>query len=119
MGEVRRTGLLTIEDVRDSISEGTPFDVRYELVRSGDDAQPRYRCIYVVTEDDETVHYTLVGYKPGLHGAEPRTFSIWPGLVRHHREYGGDTDLRLSVVDWTLTTVPREGAAKRRRKRKA
>lgn len=117
MSELRRTGLLTLEDVRDLISQGTPFDVRYDLIRSGDDAQPRYQCSYVVQEGAETVHYTLVRYKPGVHGPEPRVFSLWPGLVRHHREFGDGTDLRLAVADWTLTTIAREGVAKRRRKR--
>jgi hypothetical protein len=119
MGELRRTGLLTLDDVRDLISQGTPFEVRYDLVRSGDDGQPRYHCIYVVNEGAETVHYTLVRYKPGPYGAEPRTFNLWPALLRHHREYGGGTDLRVSPDTWSISAIPREGAAKPKRRRKA
>ena len=116
MAEVRRKGLILLSDVRELIAQGTPFDVRYDLVGGGDYEHPRYQCTYVVTEDGETVDYTLVRQQPGPYGAKAREFLLWPGLVRHHREFGGGIDLRLSLTDWRIEAVPPgEGAAKDKR----
>ena len=118
MTEVRRTGLILVEDVRDLISQGTPFRVRYDLVGNGRDGQPRYQCVYLVEEDGETVHYTLIRRQPGPYGVQPREFNLYPGLVRHHRDYGDGSRLSLSARDWTIRLVPddedaADGEAKR------
>jgi hypothetical protein len=111
--------LILIEDMREVISQGTPFRVRYDLVRGGDNDRPIYQCVYEITEDDETIHYTLVRQKPGPYGAQPREFGLYPGLLRHHREFGGGGRLCISVDDWSVRVMPRdEDAAEEQRRRK-
>ena len=66
--------LITIDGVKDLIGSGVDFRCRYELVEFTDDGKPRYQCV--------------VSTRFGPYGPEPRLFNIWPGLFKHHHEFG-------------------------------
>lgn len=94
--------LITIDGVKDWIAKGTLFQCIYDLVGFTEDGKPRYRCIYVLADSSES--FVLVTTRVGKHGAEVRLFNIWPGLFKHHHEFGdgrslcfdGEFDLSLA-----------------------
>ncbi len=77
--------LITIDGVKDLIGSGTGFRCRYELVGFTDDGKPRYQCVYLREGEPEAV---LVSTRFGPYGPEARLFNIWPGLFKHHHEFG-------------------------------
>ncbi|MDK3075576.1 hypothetical protein QO034_21135 [Sedimentitalea sp. JM2-8] len=78
--------LITIDGVKDWTAKGIGFQCAYDLVGFTTDQKPRYRCIYVLSENSEA--FVLVTTRVGKHGADVRLFNIWPGLFRHHNEFG-------------------------------
>ena len=91
--------LITIDGVKDLIKSGNGFRCRYEFVGFTDDGKPRYQCIYLRTGVPEAV---LVSTRFGPLGPEPRYFNIWPGLFKHHLEFGDGRDLRFGA-DYAIT----------------
>lgn len=77
--------LMTIDGVKDLIASGTAFRCRYELVEFTDDGKPRYQCVYLREGEPEAV---LVSTRFGPYGPDARLFNIWPGLFRHHLDFG-------------------------------
>ena len=77
--------LITIDGVKDLIASGVAFRCRYELVGFTDDGKPRYQCIYLRDREPEAI---LVSTRITPYGPEPRYFNIWPGLFKHHLEFG-------------------------------
>jgi len=77
--------LITIDGVKDLIGSGVDFRCRYELVGFTDDGKPRYQCVYLRKGEPEAV---LVSTRFGPYGPEARLFNIWPGLFKHHHEFG-------------------------------
>ena len=113
MAGIGRRGLITMDGVKGLIAQGTPFQVRYELVGDGTDGArgiPKYRCIYEFAEHgSDFAEYVLVTTRFGPHGPQPREIGLWPGLVRHHVHYHPELDLCISS-DWTLHTAIRDGS---------
>ena len=77
--------LITIDGVKDLIKDAVSFRCRYELVGFTDDGKPRYQCVYLREGEPEAI---LVSTRITPYGPEPRYFNIWPGLFRHHIEFG-------------------------------
>lgn len=77
--------LITIDGVKDLIASDVAFRCRYELVGFTDDGKPRYQCIYLRDGEPEAI---LVSTRITPYGPEPRYFNIWPGLFKHHLEFG-------------------------------
>lgn len=77
--------LITIDGVKDLMRSGVAFRCRYELVGFTDDGKPRYQCVYLREGEPEAI---LVSTRFGPYGPEARLFNIWPGLFRHHHEFG-------------------------------
>ena len=77
--------LITIDGVKDLMRSGVEFHCRYELVGFTDDGKPRYQCVYLRQGEPEAI---LVSTRFGPYGPEPRYFNIWPGLFKHHFEFG-------------------------------
>lgn len=92
---------ITIDGVKDLIEQKVPFRCVYDLVGFTQDGKPRYRCVYVLKENSEA--FALVATRIGKRGAEVRLFNIWPGLFKHHHEFGDgkplcfDAEFRLKV----------------------
>lgn len=82
--------LITIDGVKDLIGSGVDFRCRYELVGFTDDGKPRYQCVYLREGEPEAV---LVSTRFGPYGPDARLFNIWPGLFKHHHEFGDGHDL--------------------------
>ncbi|WP_420006558.1 hypothetical protein [Arenibacterium sp. LLYu02] len=95
--------LVTIDGVKELLEEGVAFQCRYELVGFTDDGKPRYQCIYLREGEPEAI---LVSTRVGKLGPEPRYFNIWPGLFKHHHEFGDGRDLRFGP-DYSLTLEER------------
>ena len=95
--------LITIDGVKDWIAKGIGFQCSYDLVGYTADRKPRYRCIYVLNESSEA--FVLVTTRVGKHGADVRLFNIWPGLFRHHDEFGDGRRLCFDR-EFGLTLVP-------------
>jgi len=91
--------LITLEGVKDLQSKGIKFSCRYELVGFTDDGKPRYQCIYLQTDEPESI---LVSTRITPQGAEARYFNIWPGLFKHHLEFGDGRDMRFGA-DYAIT----------------
>ncbi len=95
--------LITIDGVKDLQEEGIAYRCRYELVGFTDDGKPRYQCIYLREGEPEAI---LVSTRITPHGPEPRYFNIWPGLFKHHLEFGDGRDLRFDP-DYSITLEER------------
>ena len=91
--------LITIDGVKDLIESGVDYRCRYELVGFTDDGKPRYQCVYLRAGEPEAI---LVSTRFGPHGPEPRLFNIWPGLFKHHREFGDGRALCFDI-DYAIT----------------
>ena len=91
--------LITIDGVKDLIGSGVDFRCRYELVEFTDDGKPRYQCVYLRAGEPEAI---LVSTRFGPYGPEPRLFNIWPGLFKHHREFGDGRALCFDI-DYAIT----------------
>lgn len=91
--------LITIDGVKDLIQSDVEFRCRYELVEFTDDGKPRYQCVYLRESEPEAV---LVSTRFGPHGPDARLFNIWPGLFKHHLEFGDGRDLRFGA-DYAIT----------------
>ncbi|KEJ96868.1 hypothetical protein SAMN05444149_1049 [Pseudosulfitobacter pseudonitzschiae] len=97
--------LITIDGVKDWLAKGIRFHCDYDLIGFTQDGKPRYRCIYVLPDADKP--FVLVTTRIGKHGPEVRLFNIWPGLFKHHHEFGdgrmicfdGSFGLALAQVD--------------------
>ena len=90
----RRNTLITIEGVKELINEGRDFTCEYLLVGFTVDGKPRYQVFYL--HGDERAH--LIAAKVQAQGGSaPRVFNLWPGLVRHHQEYGDGRPLTVVV----------------------
>ncbi|MFK7943123.1 MAG: hypothetical protein AB8B85_09455, partial [Paracoccaceae bacterium] len=107
----RKYQLITIKGVKSLMTDGSRFQCRYDLVELND-GTPRYPCIYLV-DGRESI---LITDRVSAHGIEARLFNIWPGLFKHHFEFGDGTDLAFGS-DFIITTgelrgfneVPRGG----------
>ncbi len=94
----RKYQLITIKGVKALMAEGSRFQCRYDLVELND-GKPRYQCIYLV-DGRESI---LISDRVSEHGIEARLFNIWPGLFKHHFEFGDGTDLAFGK-DFIITT---------------
>ena len=84
----RKYQLITIKGVRALMSEGVAFQCRYDLIELTN-GKPRYQCIYLVGGKESI----LISDRVSENGVEPRLFNLWPGLFKHHFEFGDGTDL--------------------------
>jgi len=94
----RKYQLITIKGVRALMAEGSAFQCRYDLIELID-GKPRYQCIYL-TEGRESI---LISDRVSENGVEPRLFNVWPGLFKHHFEFGDGTELCFDR-DFIITT---------------
>lgn len=94
----RQYQLITIRGVKALMADGARFQCRYDLVELSD-GKPRYQCIYLVG-DKESI---LISDRVSEQGVEPRLFNFWPGLFKHHFEFGDGTDLTIGR-DFIITT---------------
>ena len=78
--------LVTIDRVKMWLADRLPFICKYDLVGFTSDGKPRYRCIYMMGETGEP--FVLVSTRVGEQGADVRLFNIWPGIFKHHHEFG-------------------------------
>lgn len=84
----RKYQLITIKGVRALMSEGVAFQCRYDLIELTN-GKPRYQCIYLAAGKESI----LISDRVSENGVEPRLFNLWPGLFKHHFEFGDGTDL--------------------------
>ena len=94
----RKYQLITIKGVRALMERGSDYQCRYDLVEFTD-GKPRYQCIYLV-DGKESI---LISDRTSERGVEPRLFNFWPGLFKHHFEFGDGSDLCVGS-DYILTT---------------
>ncbi len=106
--------LITIDGVKDLIESGARFRCRYELVEFTDDGKPRYQCVYLREGEPEAM---LVSTRFGPYGPEPRLFNIWPGLFKHHHEFGDGRTLCFEH-DYSIPLGPPGGGDDLRSERK-
>lgn len=94
----RKYQLITIKGVKALMTDGPRFQCRYDMVELID-GKPRYQCIYLVG-DKESI---LISDRVSENGVEPRLFNVWPGLFKHHFEFGDGTNLSFDR-DFIITT---------------
>ena len=96
--------LITIDGVKDLFEKGVAFRCRYELVGFTDDGKPRYQCIYLRIGEPEAILVStrITPHGPELMFKEPRYFNIWPGLFKHHLEFGDGRNLCFGP-DYSIT----------------
>jgi hypothetical protein len=99
----RQYQLITIKGVRALMSGSSKFLCRYDLVELID-GKPRYQCIYIVNGKESI----LISDRVSENGVEPRLFNFWPGLFKHHFEFGDEADLTIGR-DFIITTGERRG----------
>jgi len=96
--------LITVEGVRERIEKGLDFTCRYDLVGFANDERPRYVCVYLF----ENKEHILISTKVTAAGIKPKILSVWPGLFKHHFEFGDKTNLCFNS-DYTITTGKTQG----------
>lgn len=95
-------GILTIKGLQSWIDDDIDFSSQYDQFGFTVDGRPRYRCIYL--RDATKTHYILVDQGPTENAFNVRLLHIWPGLFRHHQEFGDgrklcfDRDYRLTLI---------------------
>lgn len=94
----RHHELITIYGVRALLKSKQQFQCRYDLVELSN-GKPSYQCIYLFDDKE----HILIGSQVRETGVEPRYFAFWPGLFRHHHEYGDGSDLTVDK-DFIVTT---------------
>ena len=87
----KNLSLITIDGVKDLIAGGVSFQCHYDLAGFTEDSKPRYRCIYMPSDDLDW--FVLVATRVGKHGPDVRLFNIWPGLFKHHHAFGDGRSL--------------------------
>lgn len=100
----RQYTVVTIEMVRGLKEDQVPFTCRYEFIGLASLGRPKYHCIY----SSPSYVGALCKSKISRAGAEPREFDLWPGLIKHHQEFG---DGRILCVksDYTIESITPEG----------
>lgn len=94
--------LVTIDGVKAWSAQGIVFQCHYDLIGFTGDGKPQYRCVYMKGEEDKP--FVLVATRVGEEGPDVRLFNIWPGLFKHHHEFGDgrrlcfDKDFDISLV---------------------
>lgn len=81
-------------DIRRLKELGEPFRVRYEPQPWT--GQPTFVAIYTLKDGTERAYVKMLVSKSGV---APKALTLWPGVWRHHREYGDGEPLVLRIVD--------------------
>lgn len=98
----RAEGVISIYDVAKLLKENAKFHCRYDYYDLGRSNSPRYTCTYIREDGSEAVLIS-VRYAGGG-GVNKRLFSLWPGLYKHHREYGDGSEIVVHE-DNTISTI--------------
>lgn len=98
----RNQSLVTVAGVNSWKSKNQAFQVRYDLVKLGvKSGAPAYNCVYIV--DGKEFVLVATNAKPtGF--IEDRKISLWPGVHRHHHQYGDGTMLVVDAPTQTIST---------------
>lgn len=98
----RHHALVTVAGVNSWKTAGQCFQVRYDLVKLGvKSAAPAYNCVYIVDGRE----YVLVATNARPSGfIEERKLGLWPGVFKHHDQYGDGTVLVLDPKLQTIST---------------
>lgn len=84
----------TIDLVKQWQKSGNAFTIAYEPEGFTADGKPQYRATYTLTDNGQ--RDALVSTHLTEHGPDVRLFNLWPGLFKHHHEFG---DGRKLVFD--------------------
>jgi hypothetical protein len=103
MAEIaRHFTLITLDGVKDLLTRRVAFDCRYDFLGVASDGIPKYHCIYLYDGQEAM----LVLSRLGKLGPAAREFNLWPGLFKHHKEFGGGSALCINN-DWEINCIPR------------
>lgn len=94
----RHYELITIKGVRALLKSNQEFQCRYDLVEMSN-GKPSYQCIYLVAGKEKI----LIRDRTSERGVEPRIFNFWPGLFRHHHEFGDSSNITVEK-NYLITT---------------
>jgi hypothetical protein len=100
----RQYTVVTIDMVRGLIEDQVPFTCRYEFIGLASLGRPKYHCIYT----SPTFVGALCKSKISRAGAVAREFDLWPGLFRHHHEFGDGRILCINS-DYTIESITPDG----------
>lgn len=101
MNPNRVKGIISVDLVRELQARGIEFRCRYDLLDYDRTDTPRYLCVYLLENGSEE---TLITTRVGKGGGKNRRFSLWPGLFKHHEEYGDGSHL-IVHPDYRISTV--------------
>ena len=105
MAEIaRHYTLITLDGVKDLIAKNVNFECRYELIGHAPNGIPRYSCIYKFEGEEAILVLSRLGNKGG---PKTREFNLWPGLFKHHEDFGGDTLLQIDAKSLQVTSIPK------------
>lgn len=96
--------LITITGVKALLKSKTEFRCRYDLVDLTD-GTPSYNCVYLFDNKEHILTISRVTEE----GLAARSFKLWPGLFKHHFEFGDGTNLGFEK-DFTIHTGEIHGA---------
>lgn len=98
----RNQSLVTVAGVNSWKAKHQAFQVRYDLVKLGvRSGAPSYNCVYLV--DGQEFVLVATNAKPtGF--IEDRKISLWPGVHRHHDQYGDGTMLVVDAQTQQIST---------------
>jgi len=98
----RAAGVISINDVVKLQKENAKFHCRYDFYDLGRSNSPRYSCTYILADGSEEA---LISMRIAEGEVRERLFALWPGLFKHHRQYGDGTqivvhdDNRISTLE--------------------
>ena len=95
MTEKKATSLITLTGVREWIENDVKFEVEYELVEVSKENIPRYIAVYKRLDTKED--FVFISKNWSSHGPHARIFNLWPGVIRHHLEFGDGRPLHVEI----------------------
>lgn len=106
MAEIaRHYTLITLDGVKELIADNVNFECRYELIGHAPNGIPRYSCIYLFDEKEAILVLSRLG---NTGGPKTREFNLWPGLFKHHEDFGSKTLLQVDATTLEVTIGPKK-----------
>ena len=102
MENKRAAGVISIDGVAKLQKANARFHCRYNYHDLGRSNSPQYTCTYILPNGAEEA---LISMRFAEGGVRERLFALWPGLFKHHRQYGDGShiivhdDNRISTIE--------------------
>ncbi len=96
MPSKRYSNLIFIRHVKGLIAREAKFQTRYDLVGFAVNGTPQYTCNYIYRDENGLLLDEPLGSeRQSRRGQERRRLGLWPGLLKHHFEWGDGSAITI------------------------